>query len=94
MPLKLLQKDSSDEQLDLFTAEDARKNFADKSYIESIATINKAITLASRRSREVAVNIPMGAAYNVKRTLVEFGSFDVIIRYDSENGSAELTIRW
>lgn len=92
MPQKLANTATG--QLTLFTAEDARRHFADKEYIDAIKTINNQVVLASRRSREVVVNVPMGAALNVKRTLVEFGSFDVNIIHDPENGSSELTIRW
>lgn len=68
--------------------------YADKGYHEALDKANKRIKLAAMTTDTCTIDVPMKYGLRVKRTLTEFGGFDVILNHDPENGSSELTVRW
>lgn len=84
----------------LVTARQARLQFVDDDFVQSIIIINQAILDAAPGSFETVVDIPTGGRTNgmctafwVAQRLRENG-FNVIMIHDSDNGSSELTINW
>lgn len=88
------------QQLELLTADDARRRYSNELFVNSIKLINVAILEASVSTHKVTVNIPTGVrkgdlcnAVLVAHRLSEVG-FDVLMYHDQENESTELTIDW
>lgn len=78
----------------ILTASKARLMYADKTYFEALDKVNKRIKLAALTTDECIVDVPVKHGYRIKRTLVDYGGFDVKLVHDPENGSSELTINW
>lgn len=79
-------------QFQLFTADEARKNYSTKAFCEAMVEINQAIVDASRKASVVSVTVSQEVALPIKRALQEHGGFDVIIDHESDH--SDLTIRW
>lgn len=90
----MTKENASEGVLGIITATEARLRYDRKDYRESLTKANKAIQLASKTMRSCIVDVAKSTGYEVKKTLVDYGGFNVIIRPDPENDSSELTISW
>lgn len=81
-------------QLELITAQEARKRYAKPEYVETLRIVTEAILEASTGNREVVVAVSGSHEnYRVLQHLRDYG-YDVLIQQDPENGSHEITVRW